>query len=55
MIFDLDDVEVRLHNVLAEVRKYEIAERACSKKKSISNIFVKKESKHGKATPSQPV
>jgi hypothetical protein len=54
-IFHLDDDKVTLHNVLAVARKFEKAERACSEKESISNIFVKKESKRGKATLSQPV
>jgi hypothetical protein len=54
-IFNLNDNKVTLHNVLALGRKYKKAERSCSKKESISNIFVKKESKQGKATPSQPV
>jgi hypothetical protein len=55
-IFNLDNDEVTLHNVLALARKYEKAEVACAKKETISIIFVKKESKRGgKATPSQPV
>jgi hypothetical protein len=55
-IFNLDDDKVTLHNVLALARKYEKAEVACAEKETISNIFVKKESKRGgKATPSQPV
>jgi hypothetical protein len=54
-IFDLDDDKVTLHNLLALAMKYEKAERACSRKKSISNIFIGKESKQGKARPSQPV
>jgi hypothetical protein len=55
-IFNLEDDKSTLHNVLALVRKYEKAERAFAEKESISNIFVKKESKRGgKATPSQPV
>jgi hypothetical protein len=36
-IFDLDDDEVTLHNVLAVARKYEKAERARRKKETISN------------------
>jgi hypothetical protein len=39
--------------VLAVARKFEKAKRACSEKESISNIFVKKESKCGKAMPVQ--
>jgi hypothetical protein len=41
--------------VLAVARKFEKAKRACREKESISNIFVKKESKCGKAMPSLPV
>jgi hypothetical protein len=54
-IFDLDNNKVMLHNLLAVARRHEKGERACSEKESISNIFMKKEGKHGKATPSQPV
>jgi hypothetical protein len=55
-IFDLDDNKVTLANVLALARKYERTKVACAEKETISNIFVKKESKQGgKATPSQPV
>jgi hypothetical protein len=41
-IFDFDDNKVTLHNVLAVARKYKKAEKACSEKESVSNIFVKK-------------
>jgi hypothetical protein len=44
-----------LENVLALARKYESTEVACREKDTINNIFVKKEKKGGKATPSQPV
>jgi hypothetical protein len=44
-----------LANVLALARKYESTKVACSKKDTINNIFVEKEKKGGKATPSQPV
>jgi hypothetical protein len=42
-------------NVLALARKYESTEVACKDKDTINNIFVKKDKKGGKATPSQPV
>jgi hypothetical protein len=44
-----------LENVLALTRKYESTEVACKEKDTINNIFMKKEKKGGKATPSQPV
>jgi hypothetical protein len=44
-----------LENVLALKRKYKSTEVACKKKDTINNIFVKKEKKGGKASPSQPV
>jgi hypothetical protein len=44
-----------LAKVLALARKYKSTKVACSKKDTINNIFVKKEKKGGKATPSQPV
>jgi hypothetical protein len=44
-----------LENVLALARKYESTQVACKEKDTINNIFVKKEKKGGKATPSQPV
>jgi hypothetical protein len=53
-ILNLDDNEITLANVLALVRKYESTEVACREKDTINNIFVKKEKKGGKATPSQP-
>jgi hypothetical protein len=54
-ILNLPDNEITLENVLALERKYEITEVACKEKDTINNIFVKKEKKGGKATPSQPV
>jgi hypothetical protein len=54
-ILNLDDNEITLANVLALARKYESTEVACSEKDTINIIFVKKEKKGGKATPSQPV
>jgi hypothetical protein len=54
-IFDLDDNKVTLENVLAVARRQEKGERACKQKETISNIFIKKEQKSGKATPSQLV
>jgi hypothetical protein len=44
-----------LENVLALARKYETTEVACKEKDTINNIFMQKEKKGGKATPSQPV
>jgi hypothetical protein len=44
-----------LENVLALARKYESTEVACKEKDTINYIFVKKEKKGGKATPSQPM
>jgi hypothetical protein len=44
-----------LENVLALARKYKSTEVACKEKDTINNIFMKKEKKEGKATPSQPV
>jgi hypothetical protein len=41
--------------VLALTRKYKSTEVACNDKDTINNIFVKKEKRGGKATPSQPV
>jgi hypothetical protein len=54
-IFDLDDNSVTLENVQAVARRHEKGERACKQKETISNIFIKKEGKPGKAMPSQPV
>jgi hypothetical protein len=54
-ILNLDDGEITLQNVLALARKYESNKVACNDKDTINNIFVKKEKKGGKATPSQPV
>jgi hypothetical protein len=54
-IINLDDNEITLENVLALARKYESTEVACKEKDTINNIFVKKEKKGGKATPSQPM
>jgi hypothetical protein len=53
--FNLDDNKVTLENVLAVARRHEKGEKACKEKETISNIFMKKEGKRGKATPSQPV
>jgi hypothetical protein len=44
-----------LENVFALARKYKSTEVACNDKDTINNIFVKKEKKGGKPTPSQPV
>jgi hypothetical protein len=54
-ILNLPDNEITLENVLALARKYESTEVACKEKDTINNIFMKKEKKGGKATPSQPV
>jgi hypothetical protein len=54
-ILNLPDNEITLENVLALTRKYESTEVACKEKDTINNIFMKKEKKEGKATPSQPV
>jgi hypothetical protein len=54
-ILNLPDNEITLENVLALARKYEITEVACKEKDTINNIFMQKEKKGGKATPSQPV
>jgi hypothetical protein len=54
-ILNLPDNEITLENVLALARKYESTEVACKDKDTINNIFVKKDKKGGKATPSQPV
>jgi hypothetical protein len=51
----LPNNEITLENVLALTRKYESTEVACREKDTINNIFMKKEKKGGKATPSQPV
>jgi hypothetical protein len=55
MILNLDGNEITLENMLSLVRKYESTEVACNNKDTINNIFVKKEKKGGKPTPSQPV
>jgi hypothetical protein len=44
-----------LEDVLALARKCESTEVSCKEKDTINNIFMKKEKKGGKATPSQPV
>jgi hypothetical protein len=44
-----------LENVLALARKYESTEVACKEKDTINKLFMKKEKKGGKATPSQHV
>jgi hypothetical protein len=54
-IFDLYINKVTLPNVLALARKYQSTEVACADKENISNIFIKKEKRGGKATPSRPV
>jgi hypothetical protein len=54
-ILNLPDKEIMLENVLALARKYESTEVACKEKDTINNIFIKKEKKGGKGTPSQPV
>jgi hypothetical protein len=54
-ILNLPDNEITLENVLALARKYKSTEVACKEKDTTNNIFVKKEKKGGKATPSQPV
>jgi hypothetical protein len=54
-ILNLDDTEITLENVLALARKYQSTEVACKEKDTTNNIFVKKEKKGGKATPSQPM
>jgi hypothetical protein len=54
-ILNLPDTEITLENVLALDRKYESTEVAIKDKDTIKNIFVKKEKKGGKGTPSQPV
>jgi hypothetical protein len=54
-ILNLPDNEIMLENVLALARKYESTEVACKEKDTINNIFMQKEKKGGKATPSQPV
>jgi hypothetical protein len=54
-IFNLEDDEVTLPNVLALARKYERTEVACAEKETISNSFIKKEKQGGKATLFQPV
>jgi hypothetical protein len=54
-ILKLPDNKITLENVLALAKKHESTEVACKEKDTINNIFVKKEKKGGKATPSQPV
>jgi hypothetical protein len=54
-ILNLPDNEITLENVLALAIKYESTEVACKDKDTINNIFVKKDKKGGKGTPSQPV
>jgi hypothetical protein len=54
-ILNLPDNEITLENVLALARKYESTKVACKEKDTINNIFMKKEKKGGKATPSQPL
>jgi hypothetical protein len=54
-ILNLPDNEITQENVLPLARKYESTEVACKKKDTINNIFMQKEKKGGKATPSQPV
>jgi hypothetical protein len=54
-ILNLPDNEITLENVLALARKYESTEVACKEKDTINNMFMQKEKKGGKATPSQPV
>jgi hypothetical protein len=54
-ILNLNEEEITLQNVVALARKYESTEMACNDKDTINNIFIKKEKKGGKATPSQPV
>jgi hypothetical protein len=54
-ILNLDDNKITLENVLALARKYKSTEVACKEKDTINNMFVKKEKKGGKATPSQHV
>jgi hypothetical protein len=54
-ILSLDNNEIKLEKLLALARKYESTEVAGNDKDTINNIFIKKEKKGGKATPSQPV
>jgi hypothetical protein len=54
-VFDLDNNKIMLPNLLAQARKYKSTEIACADKETINNIFIKKEKRGGKATPSQPV
>jgi hypothetical protein len=54
-ILYLPDNKITLENVLALARKYESTEVACKEKDTINNIFMQKEKKGGKATPSQPM
>jgi hypothetical protein len=54
-ILNLPDNEITLENVLALARKYESTEVSCKEKDTINNIFMQKENKGGKTTPSQPV
>jgi hypothetical protein len=54
-ILNLPDNKITLENVLALARKYESTEMACKEKDTINNIFMQKEKKGGKATPSKPV
>jgi hypothetical protein len=52
-ILNLDNNKITLENMLALARKYKSTEVTCREKDTINNIFVKKEKKGGKATPSQ--
>jgi hypothetical protein len=54
-ILNLPDNKITLENVLALARKYESTEVACKEKDTINNIFMQKEKKGGKATPSLPL
>jgi hypothetical protein len=54
-ILNLPDNEIMLENVLTLARKYESTEVACKEKDTINKMFMQKEKKGGKATPSQPV
>jgi hypothetical protein len=54
-ILNLPNNEIALENALALARKYESTEVACMEKDTINNIFMQKEKKGGKATPSQPM
>jgi hypothetical protein len=54
-ILNLPDNKITLENMLALARKYESTEVACKEKDTINNIFMQKEKKGGKATPSLPL